>query len=238
MNPLSHLYTGDIQGFLLSLLFILPAIVIALSFHEAAHAWMANKMGDPTAKNLGRISLDPTKHFDLFGFASFILIGFGWGKPVPTNARNYYNYKKANVLVALSGVFINLVIAIVILVVICLLTMSGVFLSVIPRYLIYSGFQVTFVDIVHTILFYIVNLNLMLCFFNLIPIPPLDGHHLVKGFIARKSPGFYMNYQRYGFIALLLLLFVTPLGDYLGRLVLLIIGGIAALFGVPFVVVY
>ena len=70
---------------------------------------------------------------------------------------------------ALSGVFMNLVIAIVILVVICLLTMSGVFLSVIPRYLIYSGFQVTFVDIVHTILFYIVNLNLMLCFFNLIP---------------------------------------------------------------------
>jgi len=238
MSPLSQLFNGNIQGFMLGLLFILPAIVIALSFHEAAHAWMSNRMGDPTAKNLGRMSLDPTKHFDLFGFISFILIGFGWGKPVPTNARNYYNYKKANVLVALSGVAMNLLIALVVLIIICVLVMSDVFTSVIPRYLFSSGFQVTFVDIVHTILFYIVSLNLTLCFFNLIPIPPLDGHHLVKGFIARKSPSFYMSYQRYGFIALLLVLFVTPLRTYLGQLVFLIISGIASLFGVPFVALY
>jgi Zn-dependent protease len=238
MNPLSHLYSGDIQGFLLSLLFILPAIVVALSFHEAAHAWMANKMGDPTAKNLGRMSLDPTKHFDIFGFISFVLLGFGWGKPVPTNARNYYNYKKANVLVALSGVTMNLIISLITLIIICVLVITGTFMSVIPRYLLPFDFQLTFIDIVHTILFYIASLNLTLCFFNLIPIPPLDGHHLVKGYIARKSPNFYMNYQRYGFIALILLLYVTPLGSYIGQLVLLIFRGIGTLFGVPFMTIY
>ena len=102
--PISYLLAGDIRGFMLHLLLILPALVIALSFHEAAHAWMANKMGDPTAKNLGRLTLDPTKHFDWWGLMTFALFGLGWGKPVPTNPRNYHNYKKANVLVALSGV--------------------------------------------------------------------------------------------------------------------------------------
>lgn len=230
MNPLSYLFNGDFQGFALSLLFILPAIVIALSFHEAAHAWMANKMGDPTAKNLGRMSLDPTRHFDLFGFISFILIGFGWGKPVPTNARNYYNYKKANVLVALAGVTVNLIIALVTLVIICVLTLTGAFDSA------FTATDYTPTVIIYIILYRIASLNLVLCFFNLIPIPPLDGHHLVKGYIARKSPNFYMNYQRYGFIFLMVLLFVTPFGSYLSWLVNFIIQGVGALFGVPILV--
>ena len=112
-SPIGSLMEGDLLGFLLNILYMLPAIVIALSFHEAAHAWAAYKMGDPTAKNLGRMTLDPTKHFSVFGVLSFILLGFGWGKPVPTNPRNYINYKKANILVAISGVTTNLLLSFV-----------------------------------------------------------------------------------------------------------------------------
>ncbi len=235
MTPLSYLYNGDFQGFFLRLLFILPAIVVAMSFHEAAHAWMADKMGDPTGRNMGRMTLDPTKHFDLFGFISFVFLGFGWGKPVQTNPRNYYNYKKANVLVALSGVTVNLLLALLTLVLISVLTLLGVFKAMIPLYLLDKTYPLTMAAIIHILLFYIASLNLSLCFFNLIPIPPLDGHHLIKGFIARKSPNFYMMYQQYGFFFLLLIFFATPLGDYLGELVLLIIEGVAALFGIPIV---
>ena len=231
MSPLSDLFSGDIKGFLLGLLFMLPAIVVALSFHEASHAWMANKMGDPTAKNLGRMTLDPTKHFDLFGILSFVLIGFGWGKPVPTNSRNYVNYKKANILVALSGVTVNLIISLFTLILIAVLSISGVFNGMIPRYLL-GDYSLTILDIIHTILFNIAYLNFILCIFNLIPIPPLDGHHLIKGFIARKSPRVYMYYQQYGFIVLLLLLFAVPaFPNALGDLAILVVRGVALLFG-------
>ena len=194
-TPLGYLLSGDIQGFVLQVLYILPALVIAVSFHEAAHAWMANRMGDSTAKNLGRLTLDPTKHFTIWGVVAFLFIGIGWGKPVPTNPRNYDNYKKANVLVAISGITMNLI-------------LSFTF------YLIYFLlFQVLGLqsDIIRTIIFYIIYLNIVLLFFNLIPIPPLDGHHLVKGFIARRSPKFYMYYQQYGFMVLLALLFLTDI---------------------------
>jgi Zn-dependent protease len=200
--PISYLLMGDIRGFVLHLLLILPALVIALSFHEAAHAWMTNKMGDPTAKNLGRLTLDPTKHFDWWGLLTFALFGLGWGKPVPTNPRNYRNYKKANILVALSGVAMNFVLFLATMLIIAILNWTGVSWGA-------SSYS-NLLYILYLILVNIAYLNLLLCIFNLIPIPPLDGHHLVKGFIARKSPQFYMYYQRYGFFALLILLFAVP----------------------------
>ncbi len=202
--PISELFNGNFQGFFINLLLILPALVIAISFHEAAHAWMAWKMGDPTARNLGRVTLDPTKHFDLLGFLSFALIGFGWGKPTPTNPRNYYNYKKGNVLVALAGVTTNLIISVVTTGIISLMYALGAFSSV-------TGSTLgNIMGILLVILFEVALLNMVLCFFNLIPIPPLDGHHLVKGFIARRSPKFYMYYNQYGYLALIVLLFLVP----------------------------
>lgn len=193
-SPITLLLSGNIEQFLLTVLYLLPALVIALSFHEAAHAWAAYKMGDPTAKNLGRMTLDPSKHFDLFGIIAFLFIGFGWGKPVPTNPRNYDNYKKGNVAVALAGVTTNLILSFIFYLIFVLLQVFGVTNNIIL-----------------TIVFYIVIMNIVLCFFNLIPIPPLDGHHLVKGFIARKSQQFYFAYQRYGYFVLLFLLFFTDI---------------------------
>lgn len=191
-SPIAYLLSGNFEGFFLTVLYLLPALVIALSCHEAAHAWAANKMGDPTAKNLGRLTLDPTKHFTLWGIVAFLFIGFGWGKPVPTNPRNYDNYKKGNVVVALAGVTTNLIISFIFYFIYFLLIVFGVNNEIIIR-----------------IIIYIVYMNIILCFFNLIPIPPLDGHHLVKGFIARKSQKFYFMYQRYGYFVLLFLLFAT-----------------------------
>lgn len=239
--PINYLLSGNIKEFFLRLLFILPALIIGNSFHEAAHAWMANKMGDPTAKNLGRVTLDPIKHIDLWGFLSFALLGFGWGKPVPTNPRNYINYKKANVLVALSGVTVNLCISLFFMIVLAVLTMSGVFPSMAPIFYDISGGGMGLymyggaLGVVHIILYYIAYLNLLLCFFNLLPVPPLDGHHLVKGFIARKSMNFYLAYERYGFMVLLFLLFMVPqFRDLLWGLVDLVFKGIANIFGVSY----
>lgn len=191
-SPISYLFSGNFEGFLLTILYLLPALVIALSFHEAAHAWMAYKMGDPTAKNLGRMTLDPTKHIAPFGLIAFLFIGFGWGKPVPTNPRNYTNYKKANVLVSIAGVTVNLILSFIFYIILRLALIAGLTN-----------------EIIYNILINIVFMNIILCFFNLLPIPPLDGHHLVSGFIARRSQRFYMYYMQYGYFVLLGLLFLT-----------------------------
>ena len=224
--PINQLFSGNFQGFFINLLLILPALIIAVSFHEAAHAWMANKMGDPTARNLGRLTLDPIKHFDLLGFLSFALIGFGWGKPVPTNPRNYYNYKKGNALVALSGVTINLIISIVTIGIISLMSYLGAFNTVV------IGSYSNIMWIIYIILSEIAFLNLVLCIFNLIPIPPLDGHHLIKGFIARKSPKFYMIYNQYGYLFLIVVLFfIAPVRNGFFNLIYFAYTAITKLFG-------
>lgn len=223
--PLNDLLRGDIKGFFTGLLLILPALLIAVSFHEAAHAWMANKMGDPTARNLGRVTLNPAKHFDIFGFLSFALIGFGWGKPVPTNPRNYDNYKKGNALVALAGVTVNLIISVVTVGIIALMYYLGAFNDI-------NGSLSNIMSIILVILYQIAILNLVLCFFNLIPIPPLDGHHLIKGFIARKSPKFYMYYNQYGqWVLIFLLFFVSTVREGFWYLVNIVFSAILSMFG-------
>ncbi len=230
-SPITMLFAGDFTGFLLNVLVLLPALLIAVSFHEASHAWMANRMGDPTARNLGRITLDPTKHLTVWGIVMFLFIGFGWGRPVPTNPRNYENYRKGNILVALAGVSMNMLLALVFLVIISILIITGLFNSIIPLPI---QINPSLSNIVHNILFSIAFLNLILCFFNLIPIPPLDGHHLVKGVIARRLPGFYPTYMRFGFMALLLLFFVVPgVRIFLVSICLYIVQGVAFIFGVP-----
>jgi Zn-dependent protease len=191
-SPIYTLMSGDIKGFFLNILYLLPALIIAISFHEFAHAWMANRMGDPTAKNLGRMTLDPVKHFDLWGFLMLILVGFGWGKPVPVNSRNFRNYKKGNILVSLAGVTTNLILS----------------------FLFFGIYFVMYIlgvksDIAANIFERIIYLNLILCFFNLIPIPPLDGHHLIDGWVAKRSQGFYVAYHRYGFLVLIAIMMFT-----------------------------
>ena len=122
----------------------------------------------------------------------------------------------------------NMIIALITLIVISILSLTGVFSGMLPSYTV-----LTLTGIVHIILYQIASINLILCFFNLIPVPPLDGHHLVKGYIARKSPAFFMNYMRYGFIALIILMFAVPwFSTGLSFLVRSVIYGVGSLFGV------
>ena len=157
--------------FWISLLYYLPAVVIGLTFHEFAHAYVAHLCGDDTAKNLGRMTLNPLAHIDWVGFLCMMLMGFGWAKPVPVNPRNYRgNQRRADIFVSVAGVTMNLLIATVVM-----------FL----RYFLWYVLKLQN-DITDTILFYIVYLNLGLMVFNLIPVPPLDGSHIAEDLLAPK----------------------------------------------------
>lgn len=103
----------NITSFLRNALYVVPAILISLTFHEFGHAYAAYKMGDPTARNLGRMTLNPLAHIDPIGFILLVLFGFGWAKPVPVNPRNYNNFKKGEIVVSLAGVTMNLILAVV-----------------------------------------------------------------------------------------------------------------------------
>jgi Zn-dependent protease len=209
---LASLFTP--QG-LLNLLYSLPALLIALSFHEFAHAWAANKMGDPTAKNMGRLTLDPIKHLDLVGTICLILFRFGWAKPVPINPRNFKKPVRDEILVSLAGVTMNFLVS---------------FIAAALLFFIY-GSVTTVVDIASIIIFYIMILNIYFGIFNLIPIPPLDGFHIISALFIRKAGKVVNILYRYGFLILLVLLFTNVIGMLLGTVSSAVITGYTAFFG-------
>ncbi len=149
------------------ILLIVFAFLISLSFHEAAHAFAAHYLGDSTAKHAGRLTLNPMAHIDLFGALAILLIHFGWGKPVPVNPRNFSHPRRDNALVAFAGPLSNFILAFLATGIVMLL---GGFLSE----FFLSFFQT------------LVWLNLFLGFFNLIPLPPLDGGAVLLGILPKK----------------------------------------------------
>lgn len=150
------------------------ALIVAITIHEFAHAWTANKLGDPTARDMGRISFNPLAHLDFMGTIFLLLAGFGWGKPVQINADNLKNPKFDEVLISLAGPISNLLLAIV--------------LGLLLRFISISPLISNFVIII-----IIINLTLMV--FNLLPIPPLDGSHILQIFI---SPQAYTTFSQIG----------------------------------------
>lgn len=175
----------------LQLLYILPAIIIGMTVHEWAHAFAAYKLGDPTAKNLGRMTLNPIAHFDLFGFLCLLLVGFGWAKPVPINSRNFKHFKRDDIIVSLAGITMNLLVAFL---------FSFVYVLGFTKWGL--GTNEAFVSIFGSIL----SINLALAMFNLIPIYPLDGSHVLESLLVRKFPRFFMFMRQYGQIILIILL--------------------------------
>lgn len=146
-------------------LYYLPAVVLGLSLHEFAHAYVAHLCGDDTARNLGRMTINPMAHVDWVGFLCMMLFGFGWAKPVPVNPNNYRgNRKRADILVSVAGVTMNLIIAIIAMFIMFFLTYVLHFYN----------------TVIMTLLQYITMLNLGLLVFNLIPVPPLDGSHVAE----------------------------------------------------------
>ena len=188
----------------MQLLYTLPAILIGLTVHEWAHAYAAYRLGDPTARNLGRMTLNPIAHIDLIGFLMLILVGFGWAKPVPVNPRNFKNYKRDDIIVSLAGIVTNLITAFL---------FSFVYVAGILKWGL--GTNEAFLTIFGSI----ITINLALAIFNLIPIYPLDGSHVLEALLIRKIPRFFMFLRQYGQWILLALLFTGIVSTVLGFLI-------------------
>ena len=203
----SLLSGGDIRTALISILLTIPTVLIALSFHEAAHGYAAYKMGDRTAYNLGRVTFNPLKHLDPIGTIFMLVFGYGWATPVPINTRNFKNPKKGMALSALAGPLTNLV-----------LGALGVLLSVLTifvantqsvRTAMYNNEMVyNIVQISYTFFYYFGYLNLLYTVFNMIPIPPFDGSRVISLFLPTKTYFKIMQYERYSLVAVLILSFL------------------------------
>lgn len=175
-----------------------PPILFALTVHECAHAYTAWKMGDPTARMLGRVTLNPLKHLDPIGTLALFFSGlFGWAKPVPINPLNFRDFKKGMILVALAGPASNLVLA-------ALFSMVHKFVFMLSPELVLSAQGVS--KPLLMMLEVSIILNVSLAVFNMIPIPPLDGSRVLSNLLKGRSALAFDSLERYGFIILILLI--------------------------------
>ncbi|MBQ1631451.1 MAG: site-2 protease family protein [Clostridia bacterium] len=207
----------DPIGFLKQLACMLPVMLLSLTMHEWGHAYAAYKCGDDTARNFGRMTLNPLKHIDPIGFLMVLIAGFGWAKPVPVNPRNYRNYKTGEAIVSLAGVTMNFLLAI------------AFSIALIPLFRMYASGQYSWLEngILIDIIVYGISLNLILMLFNLIPIYPLDGYHIFELLFARRLPMsvflFLRRYGQYILIGILILFNVIdfhPISDLIGKIVI------------------
>lgn len=207
---------GSFRYTLIVFLLSLPVILFSLSAHESAHGLVAYWSGDPTAHNLGRISLNPTKHFDPFGFICMLLFGFGWAKPVPINTRNLKKAKIGMAVTAAAGPITNFLIGIA-CTFMTALSFTGFCVSVgIPTNTPFALYSLVneapfYCYLLMTLyyFFYIASImNFTLAFFNLIPIPPFDGSRIVTVFLPTNLYFRIMKYERQIMLGFLLLLFV------------------------------
>ena len=199
MSRLSQLFT-DPMGFIMSLLLVLPGVLIGLSFHEFAHALAATKMGDDTPRLMGRLTLDPFAHFDPIGLGMLLLLGFGYGKPVVVNPARFKNRFWGELLVAISGVLMNFILAFL---------FTFLYLALVFKFNV-TNYYVT------TIVLNIISINIVLMVFNLLPLPPLDGYRVVKRlFIGNVNPQFFWKLEQYGFFIVLILLATDLLTPFL-----------------------
>ena len=210
---LSSLMSGntDMRSFLIELLLSLPIIFLIISVHETAHGYVAYKLGDPTAKNLGRLTLNPLKHIDPFGFAAMVLVGYGWATPVPINTRHFKNPRREMALTGAAGPVSNLLLALIFAV---LLKLSFTFL---PMLLSATETNIMIYSILTSFLSKGVYLNIAFAVFNLLPIPPFDGSRMLYVFLPPKFYFGIMKYERYialGLMALLIFGVLDPVFDF------------------------
>jgi Zn-dependent protease len=205
------------------LLRIVPAILVGLTVHELAHAWIALRLGDDTPRLMGRLTLNPLKHIDLFGFIMLVVAGFGWAKPVMINRTNLKKPVPDDILIALAGPLANLACALLLV-----LVLKGV-VALVP-FASRGSFQA-----VTSVFLAFIAINVSLGLFNLLPIPPLDGSHVVAGALAARSAAGAAVYFRYGSYVLLALILlerilnveILPVGRAVGwvvRLLLALVG--------------
>ena len=207
-------FTSDPSGTLITLAYIAVCILFSLILHECAHGWVAYKCGDPTAKMLGRLTLNPAKHLDPFGTICMVFLHVGWAKPVPVNPRNFRHFRRDYIMVSLAGIITNLLLCFISLVISALLCRI-IYNSYILDYVRKTGLQNNLIDVYHMYLpsavysgefqvvagelnpgsewalfvqrFFLMlaTMNLGLAVFNLLPVPPLDGYRFLDMFVFK-----------------------------------------------------
>jgi len=194
-------------------------LLLAISAHEAAHAWMSYKFGDDTARLLGRITLNPVAHTDPIGTLLIPIVGFvlgamgggrlpliGWGKPTPVNPLRWRHKDLANVMVSIAGILANLLIAIIAFTILKVLIVTGL-ISSIPD---------TLSEPVLVFLEFLLTMNVSLAVFNLLPFPPLDGSKILETFLPASMQPVLEILERFGFIILILLMYMGVFGAIIG----------------------
>ena len=193
------------QGSILGLILTIPGLLIAITFHEFAHAFVADKLGDDTPRRQGRLTLNPLAHLDPFGCIMLLFLGIGWGKPVTVDDRNFKDSRKGMMLTSLAGPASNLLLAILVTIILKLLMVFGVMNSIINSN---TG------NIILNMLLYVIQFNIVFGIFNLIPLPPLDGSKVLAYFLPQRARGFMYTLERYSFIIIMIIYF-TNLTSYI-----------------------
>jgi Zn-dependent protease len=184
---------------IITALYMLPAILLALSVHEFAHAYVSTKLGDPLPRATGRLTLNPVKHIDPIGFVMLLLVRFGWAKPVLVDPRFYKNKKLGMSLVALAGPLSNLILGFI-----------STIIWLTSLYIAHKAGYPPVLTVIATMCQFGVTINIGLAIFNLLPVSPLDGSKLLAALLPMPAYEKVIKYERYGFIVLLILLFDLP----------------------------
>lgn len=193
-----------------NIIYVLPAVLIAICLHEFAHGAVSYSLGDPTPKAQGRLSINPFHHLDLWGTLMLVFVGFGWAKPVEVDARYYDNPKSDMVKVALAGPIMNFFVAFI-----CLLIMG-----------IMEGIYATSWTIyVYNLLYFTALINVGLGLFNLIPLPPLDGSKVLAAILPADKYFSYMRFEQYGMFLVLILVLSGAFSGFLVSARTAVIGG-------------
>ena len=214
------------EGALLSLIISIPGLLIAITFHEFAHAFAADRLGDDTPRRQGRLNLNPFKHLDLFGTIMLVFAGFGWGKPVEINPRNFnrnMSLAKAEAIVAIAGPLMNFILAIIFQIIICAIAKFA------PSFY-FTGAGI----LTNLILSSIVATNLGLGIFNLIPIPPLDGSKVLGGFLPYNARNWMESHSQIFEIVFVALWVVGILSLIISPLINLAYNGLSSLIAMMF----
>jgi Zn-dependent protease len=189
----------------LSFIIIAIPLLYAIIIHELAHGWVAYRMGDPTAKWLGRLSLNPLKHLDPIGTLMLFIFGFGWAKPVPVDFTRLNDPRKGLIYVSSAGIVANIILA---------------FLSL----LLLKSFQIPPFTTVSLLFYYFAHINIILASFNLIPIPPLDGSKILMGFVSRRLQYSLLRLEPYGMFIIIGLLWIGALNPLIALFKYAILG--------------
>ena len=201
------------NNFILQIIILAPPILLALTLHEFAHGYVAYRFGDPTARDQGRLTLNPLKHLDPIGTIAFFIIHIGWAKPVPVNPGYFKDPRKDMLWVALAGPAVNLILA-----VISALSVKVVWF--IAKTIPYSPMAEAILVPLNEVLMASVWINLVLCIFNFLPIPPLDGSKILAGLLPPDMARSYASVERYGFAIILILAFT----GILSKMIIPVIG--------------